>query len=80
MKIDRSAFSSTRVSALVCGDVFEFEESFYIVIDSPASDETCVDLDTGHFVLDFSRDVSDEPVRHLPDATLFPHGLEISES
>ena len=80
MRIDLPAPVSTRVSDLLAGEVFKFEDSFYIVTTSPASGQTCVDLETGLFVSDFSRDISDGPICHLPDATLKPHGLGSSES
>ena len=80
MKIDHSGIDTLRVSDLVPGDVFQFDSSFYIVTDSTASDQTCVDLETGHLVSDFSRDISDEPVSGLPDAIIVPLGLGSSES
>lgn len=80
MKIDQSGIHTMHVSTLNPGDVFQFDDSFYIVTDSSASDQTCVDLETGHRVSDFSRDISDESVRLLPDAALSPHGLKSSKS
>ena len=80
MKIEHSAPDTIRVSDLAPGDVFQFDSSFYIIIDGSASDQNCVELETGHLVLDFSRDISDGPVSHVPDATFIPHGRSSSES
>ena len=80
MKIEQSDIASLRVSDLVPGDVFQFDSSFYLVTDSLVSEASCINLETGHIVLDFARDISDEPVSHVPDATFLPHGRSSSES
>lgn len=80
MKIEHSESASTCVLDLAPGDVFQFDSSFYLVTDSLASSQTCVNLETGHLVSDFSRDISGEPVSHVPNATFRPHGTESSES